>query len=369
MGGMRVLLTGTRAPVALDLARSFRASGHEVHGADHFPVVVMAGELAGFTAHAAPRFAFDAFAREAESIVSRIKPDLIIPLCEEIFHWTKASGGRWPLFAPDLAILMRLHSKFAFIELARSLGLDAPETGHLQDTSDVSDKVLKPEFSRFGGQVLVRPKSAPRDDDPRNPWLAQAYVPGEDLSFHAIASGGQVRAFAAYRSEWRTRGGASYYFDPVEDALSRRLRVMAETLAAALGLTGQFACDVRCDGDDRLWLIECNPRATSGLHLLAHDPAGLAEAFLSDRDDVLLSDGRPACVGPAMRLVGWPKALAEGRLGMWQADIGCARDVFAGKSGAALVGSAQLMLKATLAGKGLSDFLTADFECNRDLTC
>ncbi len=370
---MRILLTGTRAPVTLDLARAFTACGHEVHGVDSLQNPATAGGMLSFTLCASPRRNPEAFAADADALVGRLRPDLVIPLCEDIFYWAQLAGPRsWPLFAPDLAILMRLHSKFAFIELARSLGLDAPETQRLQGGEAVENtdrSVFKPEFSRFGARLMIRPDRPPLDHHTANPWLQQGYIPGEDVCLYAIARRGRLRAFSAYRSSWRTRGGASYYFEPMTGHLNQQLISIAARLVASLDLTGQIACDLRLDPDGRLWLIECNPRATSGLHLLAHDPHALAAAFLGDEGGRLDASSEPACVGPAMIFSGLPRALVMGRLRPWRADLARARDVMAGVRWRAFTGAVSLMAQAALAGQGLHTFLTADMECNRDLTC
>ncbi|WP_031236570.1 ATP-grasp domain-containing protein [Asticcacaulis sp. AC460] len=364
---MKILLTGTRAPVTRDLAAAFAARGHEVHGADSLAAASTTRTLNSFTLHAPPAQRFDAFARDAQALVDRLQPDLILPLCEDIFYWTKASQG-WPLFAPDLKALIQLHSKFEFVVLADCLGLPVPQTRRLSPGEDAEpgDWVYKPEYSRFGRRLVIQPRQAQAlARDPKNPWLRQAWIPGEDVCFHAIARDGALRAFAAYRSSWRTRGGASYYFDPLEPELAQRLEAMAARLAAALNLTGQFACDLRHDPDGRLWLIECNPRATSGLHLLAHDPGALSDAFTGGGDSILRSDGRATCIGPAM----WLYGLRPGRYRPWRTDLRRARNVFAGVTCAAVLDTMGFSLRAALAGRNLQDFLTADMECNRDLTC
>lgn len=370
---MNILLTGTRAPVALDLARAFAACGHTVHGVDSLRSAVTGGMLASFTLCASPRRTPDAFAGDAEAVVDRLRPDLIVPLCEEVFYWAQLAGPKgWPLFAPDLATLMRLHSKFAFVELARSLGLDAPETKRLQGDSVIQNtdrSVFKPEFSRFGARLMIRPDRPPSDHDPANPWLQQAYIPGEDVCLYAIARNGRLRAFSAYRSAWRTRGRASYYFEPITGDLNQQLMNIASRITGALRLTGQIACDLRLDNDGRPWLIECNPRATSGLHLLAHDPQALVAAFVDDDGDLLEAAPQPACVGPAMIVSGLPRALRQRRLRHWQADLSRARDVMTGVRWRAFAGAIGLMARAALAGQDLQTFLTADMECNRDLTC
>ncbi len=361
----RILITGARAPVARDLAGALSAAGHDVHLADVFRTRT-AGPFP-WHAYAAPVQQPAHFARDIAEINIDLKPDLIVPLCEEVFHLAGISGLL--LFAPDRDTLLRLHSKFDFNTWVRGLGLDAPETRRASpgDAGLAATSVFKPEFSRFGARCLVRPAPevvAGLAHDPGNPWLRQDYVAGDDLCFHAVARGGRIRAFAAYRSDWRTKGGASYYFQPLSPGLSRRLLDIAETLVAAGQLTGQIACDVRHDAGDRLWLIECNPRGTSGLHLLAHGPDALAEAFLSDEGDVLMGSDQPVCLGPAMGLLGLAEAVGKDRLEAWRQDVGRARDALQGAAFAALTDHAVHGLRALIRRRRLDQLLTEDIEYN-----
>lgn len=369
---MKVLLTGTRAPVARDLARVFALCGHAVYGIDSRPSPLCDDRLSGFSLCASPRHRPGDFARDAETLMARLQPDLIIPLCEEVFYWAQLAGHHdWPLFAPPPGLLMRLHSKFAFAQLASEAGLNVPPTQRLSAGDRVADpqgSVFKPEFSRFGARLYLRPSTLPAlSHDPRNPWLRQDYIDGEDLCVYAIAHAGRLSAFCAYRSDWRAAGGASYHFQPLPPDLSAPLEAIAARLAAATGLSGQFACDLRRAQDGQFWLLECNPRATSGLHLLCHDPEALCRAFGAPGDDILHTDGQAACVGPAMWLSGLPRAVREGRLARWRHDKGGARDVLKGRAGSALLTGIGLMTEAALLGQSLQSYLTTDIECNRIL--
>jgi len=361
----RILITGARAPVTRDLTQALSAAGHDVHLADVFRTRT-AGRFPWRT-YAAPVQQPERFIRDIIKINVDFKPDLVIPLCEEVFHLAGISG--LPLFAPDRDTLLRLHSKLDFNLWARSLGLNAPDTRRatVEDAELAAISVFKPEFSRFGAHCLIRPAPetvARLSYDADNPWLRQDYIAGEDLCFHAIARKGGVRAFAAYRSDWRTQGGASYYFEPLPPDLTQRLVDIAETLIEAGHLTGQIACDVRHDADGRLWLIECNPRGTSGLHLLTHDPAALARAFLDDAGERLTGSERPVCLGPAMMLLGLPQALTKDRLEPWRRDVGRARDALGGALAGAIADHLGHSLRAVLRGKGLSQLLTEDIEYN-----
>ncbi len=363
-----VLITGSRAPVALDLARALRTAGYEVHVAD----VRKSRMLAGFPHHryAAPVQAPEVFAEDILRLNSRLVPDLIIPMCEEVFHLARVTADHpLPLYAPPFDQLMRLHSKLAFNAWVRELGLDAPVTERVDgyvDAEVAAHSVFKPEFSRFGISCYIKPYGEKIDLICKNmneSWLRQDYIAGDDLCFYALASDGRLTAFAAYRSDWRTDGGASYHFQPLDGDLAHRLRTMAARLAAADRLTGQIACDLRHAPDDRLWLIECNPRATSGLHLLTHDPAALGRALLAPDASCLEAGTQSACVGPAMMVYGAPQAMRTGRVGQWRRDLG-ARDVVAGARLAALADSLGYGVTGLIKGQSLAAILTRDIECN-----
>ena len=361
----RVLITGGRAPIALDLSRALRTAGHDVHIADVFKTRM----LRGFAQHtyASPVHATGAFAADVRRLNAQVAPDLVIPLCEEVFHLAELADPALPLYAPPMATLMRLHSKFAFIAWARDLGLDAPATERISgpvDAAVAARSVIKPEFSRFGTRCLIKPgRHRLKHKALSNGWIRQDHIDGEDLCFYALASRGRLTAFAAYRCDWRAQGGAGYHFQPLAPALAGRLREIACRLIEAGDLTGQIACDLRHDAADRLWLIECNPRGTSGLHLLTHDPRALGRAFLSPDGDPLEGDVRPAGVGLAMMLYGVPEALRTGRLAQWRRDLK-ARDVLAGARLAAFGDSLSYCAAAALRGQDLAAFLTHDIECN-----
>ena len=273
-----VLITGARAGAALDLARDFRMAGWQVHMADSSPARLARWSKAPHHVHrhAPPALDRAGFRRDMDALVARLQPALIVPCCEEVFHlaaWAEASGWHDRLFAPPLAVLRRLHDKLEFARLGAELGLPVPESLPFdpgQPPADPAEWVFKPRFSRFGGKTLVGP--TPRQLarlGAVESWLAQRKARGIEHCFHAVAHQGEITAFAAYRSDWKLGGGASFAFTPVAGALADQLRQIAGTLARATSLTGQFACDAIVDADGQPWLIECNPRATSGVHLLA----------------------------------------------------------------------------------------------------
>ncbi len=295
------LVTGARSPAALDIARDMAAAGLTVHMADSSRARISRWSSVPAAVHRLSSPVRDPvrFRHDVAALVARLNPVIVVPTCEEVFHLAAARADGvdvGPLFAPDMATLDRLHAKDRFNDLACSLGLDAPATAVLTasvdpGTLDLDRTVLKACYSRFGAQTLVRPTHAQAiaiRPTPARPWIAQALVEGIEHSSYAIAVDGRVTAFAAYRSTLRMGGGAGYAFRPAQDAVHARMLGASRAIAAGLGASGQIALDAIDDGQ-RSWLIECNPRATSGAHLLVGD-GRLARAMMG-HDGIVAGGG------------------------------------------------------------------------------
>lgn len=376
----RVLITGARAPAALDLARSFRAAGYEPHMADSTPARMARLSRApkAVHRHAPPRQDPAQFRADLAALVRRLDPVLIVPTCEEVFHLAAAAealGLEPRLFAPGIETLGRLHSKTAFAKHCRRLGLRAPASVRVTDylglgklTPEADRRVFKPEFSRAGVRTLVRP--APRaaarlKPTPRDPWCVQDAVAGRELCFYGVAVEGRLAAFAAYAPAWQMRGGASYAFEPVEADLAKRLQAIAARLAVYVH-RGQFACDLIVDADGEPWLIECNPRATSGVHLFGQGPE-LARAIMGGAPAAPTPELR--MLGPAMWLFGLPRAAADGALQRWKADYRRGLDVVGAPGDdlpvlGALMDSLRFQVAAFARGRPLAAEMTSDIEWN-----
>jgi hypothetical protein len=329
-----VLLTGSRAPATLDLARRFADEGWFVVVADSQPALASSSRAVG-AAYRVPsaRFRPFAFADAVAGIVRRHAVDLVVPTCEEIFWLAGAvAQGGMPaaadagapdgapgavghpgyadlaarVFAPPLETLRTLHDKARFGALLDELGIARPRTEVVASRitwrrrerarrADPSEAlVVKPAYSRFGSRTHFVAAGEPlpgleghrvtRDE----PWLVQERLAGDELCTYAVAVRGRLTAFVAYRPVWRAGTGAGVCFERIDSGSTvfAEARRIAETIAHATALTGQFGLDLIDEGDDvgsvagpgRLNVLECNPRATSGIHLFAKGD-GLASAF------------------------------------------------------------------------------------------
>jgi hypothetical protein len=340
MSARTILITGARAPIALDLARSFATAGWDPHLADSIrPWGARLQRIARDRLHrvAPPRFAFEQFVADLGDLVARLDPVLIVPTCEEVFYIAVAAerlGIADRVFACAPAILRQLHSKVEFADLAQRAGLAVPATRRVTSVVELDtwraraqELVFKPEFSRFASHTRVRPQRAALDrlvPSPAQPWAVQDFVAGEELCLWSAAISGEIVGFAAYRPRWRLGRSASFYFETETDPA---LIEIPRAIARATWATGQLSFDVIRRADGVVLPIECNPRGISGIHLFDAAPE-LARAMMG-QGDLALPAAAARHLAPAMWLLGAPQALVSGQWPAFRRDMARSRDVLA----------------------------------------
>lgn len=312
---LSVLVTGARAPVALHLARLLYGAGHRVTLVDHLRHPVAAATSLDIPYRRIPSFTADAQGAGAalDKIMAVRAVDLVIPTCEEVLHLAAHWARHAPqaaLFAPDLARLVQVHDKYRFIRLCDDIGLPVPQTRLLQSRADLlaetqgaRSHVFKPVWSRFGSKVLIRPSpDALRRIHPTSqvPWVAQDHVSGTEICAYAVARGGQITALSAYRGLVRAGPGAAVAFAPVDAEI---VRPFAARVTEATGWTGQISFDLIQQADGQVLPLECNPRATSGLHFFS-DPAAFCAAVLGQGGEVRSDVTAPQAVRLALWVYG-----------------------------------------------------------------
>lgn len=282
-----LLLTLGRLPKALDIARAFDAAGWRVIVAEPFRLHLAGASRAVAASFqvTAPRQDRAAYLRELTDIVLREKVDLVIPVSEETLHAAHlrdlipATVG---LFTMPPALVLALHDKHSFIGRARPLGLDVPATARLGDAAGAAlaatgSVVVKPVFSCSGRGVRILPAGATLPaPDPADPAIVQRFVPGAVFSTCSIAQAGRTVATVVYR------GGIMSGTVAVSFVRIRQQTVIAtwiENFVAATNYTGFISFDFVVDAEGRAFAIECNPRATSGLHFL--HPGDLVAAIIA----------------------------------------------------------------------------------------
>lgn len=374
-------MTGGRAPAALDWVRAFGRAGWRVVVAESEarPLAAASRYCASFVRLPPPRQAPRAFVRALADLARGTGAALVLPTCEEVFTitWGRAAieAGGARVAAPTFERLHELHDKGAFAALAARLGLAVPRTTVAETPEALAEAVralhaaglgavLKPAFSRFGSRVIrdATPADARRaDPSAACPWLAQELVPGRALCAFAVAHRGRLTAHAAYRTPFTAGAGAGVAFEPV---VSPAAEAFAARIAAETGASGQLAFDFQERPAGELVAIECNPRATSGVHLFGPDD-DLVGALLGEGGEGV----RPASLEPValrlgLALAGWRPGQTAG----WRRWLG-ARDAVAAADDPAparrqVTASARLLARAARLGVSPLQASTWDIEWN-----
>jgi len=332
----RILLTGGRAPVTLELARLFYNAGHTVFVADSVPWQLCQTSKAVTRTFLLPppNRQFAQFSDELEELVTREEIEWLIPTCEETFFVALVKpriNELCRVFTETIATLHPLHHKWHFILHAQLLGLPAPPTELVSSSEQAAQLiaggqqlVFKPVYSRFATQTVIcptRPDQLPPISQ-NHPWVAQQYLPGRAICTYSVVHTGHITAHSAYAVEFTAGQGAAIYFKAEDHApaLNWVRRFMLNTR-----FTGQIAFDFIETGPDQVMPIECNPRATSGIHFF---DSQLAEAFLDPNYPTLLPPaGQSAKLGLPMLLYGLPKIRSWAEFLAWRTAFFTSRDV------------------------------------------
>ncbi|WP_298170057.1 ATP-grasp domain-containing protein [Novosphingobium sp.] len=280
-----VLLTLGRLPKALDLARGFSKAGCRVLVAEPY-----GWTLAGASRHAAREFKVPppsagktAYLAALAQIAEREGVDLVVPVSEETMHVAHLAGmlpDGTRLFTMPPREVLALHDKASFVQKAAAMGLAVPESAPLgsaeaEALARSGPVVVKPVYSCSGnGLSILRGGEPLPPANPAQPMVVQRFVEGQEHSTCTIAQGGRVAATMVYRGALMS-GSVAVAFERVDVPA---IEAWVTRFVAETGWSGFISFDFIIDAAGVPYAIECNPRATSGVHFW--EGADIARAVL-----------------------------------------------------------------------------------------
>ncbi len=310
-----ILISGGKMTKALHLARAFHRAGHRV--------VLVESAKYRLTGHrfsrsvsrfyTVPPADDPGYADALAAIVRRERVDVFVPVS------SPASSRHDALAKARLSedcevvhlgaeTIDEVDDKARFAAAAARLGLAVPETHRITDPAQVRDfdfgdggarsaYVLKSiaydPIRRLDLTPLPRPTPAETERfaaaqpiTEGNPWIMQAFVPGQEFCTHSTVRDGHVTLHCCCESSASQLNYAMVDVPEIEAWVRR--------FVGALRLTGQLSFDFIRGADGRYYAIECNPRTHSAISMFYNHP-GVAAAYLDDGAAMItpLASSRP----------------------------------------------------------------------------
>ncbi|MES2676597.1 MAG: ATP-grasp domain-containing protein [Pseudomonadota bacterium] len=289
---MHALILGARAPACLEWARALTAENWQVSVADslRWPLTKFSAAGKHYWQLPAPRENPARWIQALKTLVQEQEIDWIIPTCEEVFYLAWGAAELRPycqLFTSEFALLAQLHNKGLFAQMTQRWPITTPKT-HIISNRDELEKyyphaqqyVFKPAFSRFAAHILLRP--SPQQlvaikPTAQTPWVAQEFVVGKEHCSFSLINQGKLITHACYHPRYRVGRGSGIYFEVTQP---KAIEEFVQTFARETNYNGQVAFDFIEDNNGDFFVLECNPRATSGIHLFNNNSAALLNGIV-----------------------------------------------------------------------------------------
>jgi predicted ATP-grasp superfamily ATP-dependent carboligase len=280
---VRLLITSSRMPFALDAIRKLGERGHEVYASDSYEDSPGSHSrfLAGHFVTASPSGDPEGFAADVERIARENEIELVLPMFEEVFYLAaehERISAVTRLYAPPFRTLAQVHDKGSFQELCEKLAIRTPPTVVAESDDELREAIAvfpryfaRAAFSRGGVALLTNTGPlaghlAVEDVHPTeaSPWLVQEFVDGPMHCTYSALDDGEVASHMSYRAprQWEHSTGIQFVSIEAGGTLP-----VVERLGRELCWDGQMSLDF-VEADDGLMMIECNPRPTDGILLM-----------------------------------------------------------------------------------------------------
>jgi len=179
-----------------------------------------------------------------------------------------------PLLGNGPAVLKRVRSIELLRDAMARAGFTMPEMRSVTDQPPRDGSWLVKRRHSTGGLHVQPWMEATRVSKPRQ-WYLQRRVVGRAIGVSFVGNGSQAAMIGVSQSMVLDggSGGASFLYAgsiaPVElsPTLNASLRQLGDTLAGEFQLVGLFGVDAMVDEEDRLWVLEVNPRYTASIEL------------------------------------------------------------------------------------------------------
>lgn len=287
-----VLLTLGRLPVALELARAFAGAGWRVVVLDSMSwhLCRVSKAIHQCIKVPSPKTNYSAYSNEVLAIIKRENIELVVPVSEESAYIT-AIAEQFPsstlCISVDHAMWLLLHDKQRCMEFLHAQNLPVPQTVSLPDalarsTQALEDCVVKKRFTAAGVglQYLDAHQRYPEVENPHD-WIVQTKLLGAEVCAFAVFKAGKLQCVSCYEASLLD-GSVSVGF--TQHALPEGIHLWLEQFGHKTDYNGLASFDFMKNSSNQWCALECNPRATSGIHFIP--PVQLIESIVEQNKTI-----------------------------------------------------------------------------------
>jgi predicted ATP-grasp superfamily ATP-dependent carboligase len=308
-----ILISGGKMTKSLQLARSFHRAGHRVISIESHKYWLTGHRFSWAIDrfYTVPKPPAPDYLDALLEIVQLEGVDIYIPVCSPVSSYYDAQAKQilskhCEVMHFDPEMVQKLDDKSEFSAISAALGLAVPDAYRITQ----SQQILDFDFSQHPQKYIL--KSIPYDSvrrlnltqlpcqtpsetatfvaelpiSERNPWIMQAFIPGQEYCTHSTVRNGQLQLHCCCKS--------SAFQINYEMVDRPEIEAWVSEFVSGLNLTGQVSFDFIQTDDGSLYAIECNPRTHSAITMFYNHP-DVARAYLESDFPVIkpLPSSRP----------------------------------------------------------------------------
>lgn len=284
---MNILITSGRSFVALEMMRLLKDHTIFIQECQKEYISKYSKYIHGECITTAPNENFEMYKTQILYFIKKNDIKLVIPTTEDIFYISRFKADIENLgstiICDNFEKLKKLHSKKQIMEMSEWLGIDIPKTLEFFSLGELKkyitenprfEYVVKPKYSRFANFISSNkiPGSKSLDeikiDFTSNSYILQEYISGKSVCSYSLAKNGTLLSHMNYECVLTYNGWSGTFLESFQnDQIQNFVKNFCEKYA----IDGQISFDYMITPEWKTYLIECNPRPTSGIHLLKND--------------------------------------------------------------------------------------------------
>lgn len=284
---MNILITSWRSFVALELMRLMKENTIFIQECQEEYICKYSKYKNGECITTAPSQNFEIYKTQILDFIKKNDIQLVIPTTEDIFYISRLKTDienlGCTIMSDDFEKLKKLHSKKQIMELSEWLGIDIPKTFEFFSLEDLKnyitahphfDYVVKPKYSRFANFISSNqiPGSKSLDeiqiDLTSNSYILQEYISGKSVCSYSLAKKWTLWSHMNYECVLTYNGWSGTFLESFQN---EKIQNFVKNFCEKYAINGQISFDYMITPEWKIYLIECNPRPTSGIHLLKND--------------------------------------------------------------------------------------------------